>query len=442
MSVKVEKLSGCKVKLNFVLKPEEFDLALDKSFAKNGAKAEIPGFRKGKVPKNVYIKRYGVESLYQDALDYAINDAFIAAIQAKKLEVVNEPTVDVDFTTVGQGKKLKFSIEVEIYPSVTLGEYKGLYVKKEAVKVTKKEVNEYIDRILKQHAELEVVEGKALEAGNTAVFDFDGSVDGVHFEGGKAENYSLEIGSGQFIPGFEDQMIGMNVGETRNINVTFPEDYHAAELKGKAAVFEVVLHEIKQRVVPTLTDEFVEELEIKDVKNVKEYNAYIKEIITKEKTEASENKFADDCITLAMDNATVDVPEGMIDTEVKHQVSQIERQAKAYNLPVDVLLKYSGLESLEAYKEAVRPSCLMSVKQRLVFAQIAKAEKIKVTKADYEKEIKLIVKETSKTEEEVKAVYTKEALTPYILLQKAIELVKSTAVSEKAKEEKAEEVSE
>ena len=436
MSVKVEKLSGCKVKLNFVLKPEEFDAALDKSFAKNGANAQVPGFRKGKVPKNVYIKKYGVESLYQDALDYAINDAFIAAIQAKKLEIVNEPTVDVDFTTVGQGKKLKFAIEVEIYPSVTLGEYKGLFVEKESVKVSKKEVTEYVDRILKQHAELEVVEGKALEAGNTAVVDFDGSVDGVHFEGGKAENYSLEIGSGQFIPGFEDQMIGMNVGETRNINVTFPEEYHAENLKGKAAVFEVVLHEIKQRVVPTLTDEFVkEELEIEGVNNVKEYNAYIKEIITKEKTEASENKFADDCINLAMENATVDVPEGMIDTEVRHQVSQIERQAKMYNMPVDVLLKYSGLESLEAYKEAVRPSCLLSVKQRLVFSEIAKAEKIKVTKADVEKELKLIAKETGKEVEEISKVYTKEALTPYILLQKAIELVKSSAVSEKEEKE-------
>ena len=436
MSVKVEKLSGCKVKLNFVLKPEEFDAALDKSFAKNGANAQVPGFRKGKVPKNVYIKKYGIESLYQDALDYAINDAFIAAIQSKKLEIVNEPTVDVDFTTVGQGKKLKFAIEVEIYPSVTLGEYKGLFVEKESVKVSKKEVTEYVDRILKQHAELEVVEGKALEAGNTAVFDFDGSVDGVHFEGGKAENYSLEIGSGQFIPGFEDQMIGMNVGETRNINVTFPEEYHAENLKGKAAVFEVVLHEIKQRVVPTLTDEFVkEELEIEGVNNVKEYNAYIKEIITKEKTEASENKFADDCINLAMENAIVDVPEGMIDTEVRHQVSQIERQAKMYNMPVDVLLKYSGLESLEAYKEAVRPSCLLSVKQRLVFSEIAKAEKIKVTKADVEKELKLIAKETGKEVEEISKVYTKEALTPYILLQKAIELVKSSAVSEKEEKE-------
>ena len=268
---------------------------------------------------------------------------------------------------------------------------------------------------------------------NTAVFDFDGSVDGVHFEGGKAENYSLEIGSGQFIPGFEDQMVGMNVGETRNINVTFPEEYHAENLKGKAAVFEVVLHEIKQRVVPTLTDEFVkEELEIEGVNNVEEYNAHIKEVILKDKKEASENKFADDCINLAMENATVDVPEGMIDTEVKHQVSQIERQAKMYNMPVDVLLKYSGLESLEAYKEAVRPSCLLSVKQRLVFSEIAKAEKIKVNKADVDKELKLIAKETGKTVEEVSKVYTKEALTPYILLQKAIELVKTSAVSEKA----------
>ncbi len=436
MSVKLEKISGCKVKLNFTLKEEEFDLALDKAFQKVIKDREEPGFRKGKMPKSMFIKKYGVEALYNEALDFAINAAFIDAIQSKKLEVVNEHKVDIDFETLGQGKKLKFSIEVEVYPEVTLGQYKELDIKKESVKVNKKDVDEYIERVLKQHAELVVVEDKALELGNTAVFDFDGSVDGVHFEGGKAENYSLEIGSGRFIPGFEDQMVGMKIGETKNINVKFPEDYQAENLKGKDAVFEVKLHEIKQRQIPELTDEFVkDELEIKEVSTVKEYKDFVKDVIKKDKEEAAENKFTDDCVTKAVENATLEVPEGMVDTEVDHQIKGIERQAKMYGMSVETLLKYSGLESVDAYKETIRPSALTAVKQRIVMDAIAKAEKLKVTKKDYEDEIKEVIKETGKSDEEVRKVYTLEALTPYILLQKAIKLVKDNVLKEE-KEEK------
>ncbi len=437
MSVKLEKISGCKVKLNFTLKEEEFDLALDKAFQKVIKDREEPGFRKGKMPKSMFIKKYGVEALYNEALDFAINAAFIDAIQSKKLEVVNEPKVDIDFETLGQGKKLKFSIEVEVYPEVTLGQYKELDIKKESVKVNKKDVDEYIERVLKQHAELVVVEDKALELGNTAVFDFDGSVDGVHFEGGKAENYSLEIGSGRFIPGFEDQMVGMKIGETKNINVKFPEDYQAENLKGKDAVFEVKLHEIKQRQIPELTDEFVkDELEIKEVSTVKEYKDFVKDVIKKDKEEAAENKFTDDCVTKAVENATLEVPEGMVDTEVDHQIKGIERQAKMYGMPVDVLLKYSGIESLDVYKETIRPSALTAVKQRLVLDEIAKAEKLKVNKTDYEKEVKEVIKETGKSEEEVRKLYTIEAITPYILTQKAIKLIKDNVKKEEKKEEK------
>ncbi len=436
MSVKLEKISGCKVKLNFTLKEEEFDLALDKAFEKVIKDREEPGFRKGKMPKSMFIKKYGVEVLYNEALDFAINTAFIDAVQSKKIEVVSEPKVDIDFETLGQGKKLKFSIEVEVYPEVTLGEYKNLDVKKEEVKVTKKDVDEYIDRILKQHAELVVVEGKPLELGNTAVFDFDGSVDGEHFDGGKAENYSLEIGSGRFIPGFEDQMVGMNVGDVKNINVKFPDDYQAENLKGKDAVFEVKLHEIKQRQIPELTDEFVkEELEIKEVNTVKEYKDYIKDLIKKDKEEAAKNKFTDDCVTKAVENATFEVPEGMVDTEVERQMQGIERQAKMYGISAELLLKYSGIDSIETYKSTIRPSALISVKQRLVLDEIAKAEKLKATKADYEKEIKEIIKETGKSEEEVRKLYTLPAITPYILTQKAIKLIEDN-VKKENKEEK------
>ena len=213
MSVKKEVLSSCKVKLSFTLLPEEFNAALDRAFEKQVKNLEVPGFRKGKMPRTIFEKRYGEAALYEDAINFAVNDAYVAYLQKSKLNVVNYPELDVDFKTVGKDKKLKFTLEVEVYPTVELGQYKEIEVEKEKVEVTESDVTEYIDRILKQHAELEVVEGESLQNGYTAIFDFEGSVNGVLFEGGKAENYTLEIGSGQFIPGFEDQMIGMNVGE-------------------------------------------------------------------------------------------------------------------------------------------------------------------------------------------------------------------------------------
>ncbi len=429
MSVKKEVLSSCKVKLSFTLSAEEFNAALDKAFEKQVKNLEVPGFRKGKMPRNMFEKRYGVEALYEEAINYAVNEAYVAYLEKSKLNVVNYPELDVDFKTVGKDKKLKFTLEVEVYPTVELGQYKEIEVEKETVKVGKKDIDEYIERVLKQHAELEVVEGKPLENGNTAIFDFEGSVNGVPFEGGKAENYTLEIGSGNFIPGFEEQMVGMNIGEEKVITVKFPEDYHAADLAGKDADFKLNLHEIKSRVVPTLTDEFVsEELEIEDVKTAKDYKAFVKEVITKEKTEASENKLVDDLTNKVLENAKVEIPQGLINEEVERQVKQVEAQAKMYGLTTEVLLQYTGVESLDAYKEAIKPGCEMQVKHRIVYLEIAKAEKIKISAKDYNAELKVIAAEIKGTVEDAKARYSKEALTPYLQIKKVSELVKSTAV--------------
>ena len=429
MSVKKEVLSSCKVKLTFTLEAEAFDAALDKAFAKQVKNLEVPGFRKGKMPRSMFEKRYGVEALYEDAINFAVNEAYVAYLTKSKLNVVNYPELDVDFKTVGKGKKLKFTLEVEVYPTVELGQYKEIEVEKEKVEVKEEDVTEYIDRILKQHAELQVVEGVALEKGHTAVFDFEGSVNGVPFEGGKAENHSLEIGSGQFIPGFEDQMVGMNVGEEKVLTVKFPEEYHAADLAGKDADFKVKLHEIKNRVVPTLTDEFVaEELEIDDVKTVEQYKEFVKEVITKERTEASENKFVDDLTNKVLENAKVEIPQGLINDEIERQVKQLEAQAKMYGLTTDLLLQYTGAGSLEQYKEAIKPGCEMQIKHRVVFLEIAKAEKIKISAKDYNDELKVIANEIKGTVEDAKAKYSKEALTPYLQIKKVAELVKSTAI--------------
>ena len=428
MSVKVEKLSGCKVKLSFVADAEAFDVALDKAFEKKVKEIKVDGFRPGKLPKDIYMKRFGEASLYDEVVDFIVNEEYAKAIQTKKLEVVGRPELDVDFETLGHGKKFKFTVEVEVWPDVTLGEYKGIEVEKEKVEVKDEDVQEQIDRTLKNYAELEVVEGGKLEKGQTAVFDFEGFVDGKAFEGGKAENYSLEIGSGQFIPGFEDQMVGMEAGSEKDINVTFPENYQAENLKGKDATFKIKLHEIKRRVIPTLDEKFVKELEIENIGTVEDYRSFVKESLIKDRSEAAENKLSDDILTKAVDNATVEVPNALVEEEVNRSFRQVENQAKMYNMPVEQLLKYYGIDSVDAYKEALKPNALANVKQRIVFAEVAKVEKLKVSDKDYNNELDLIVKEVNKPLEEVKKVYTKEALTPYILMNKAMDLIKKEAI--------------
>ena len=428
MSVKVEKLSGCKVKLSFAADAEAFDVALDKAFEKKVKEIKVDGFRPGKLPKDIYMKRFGEASLYDEVVDFIVNEEYAKAIQTKKLEVVGRPELDVDFETLGHGKKFKFTVEVEVWPDVTLGEYKGIEVEKEKVEVKDEDVQEQIDRTLKNYAELEVVEGGKLEKGQTAVFDFEGFVDGKAFEGGKAENYSLEIGSGQFIPGFEDQMVGMEAGSEKDINVTFPENYQAENLKGKEAVFKIKLHEIKRRVIPALDEKFVKELEIENIGTVEDYRSFVKESLIKDRSEAAENKLSDDILTKAVDNATVEVPNALVEEEVNRSFRQVENQAKMYNMPVEQLLKYYGIDSVDAYKEALKPNALANVKQRIVFAEVAKVEKLKVSDKDYNSELDLIVKEVNKPLEEVKKVYTKEALTPYILMNKAMDLIKKEAI--------------
>lgn len=428
MSVKVEKISGCRVKLSFTATEEEFVEALDKAFEIKVKDVKVDGFRPGKLPRSVYNQKFGEESLYDEAINQILNNSYVKAIIEKKLDVCSEPTVDVDFETVGRGKKMKYTIEVDVYPEVTLGQYKGLEVEKEKVSVSAKDVNDKIEHTLKNYAELVVVEDKPLEKGMTAVFDFDGSVDGVHFDGGKAENYSLEIGSGQFIPGFEDQMVGMKKGEEKDINVKFPDDYHAENLKGKDSVFHIVLHELKEKKVPVLDEEFIKGLEIENVKTVDEYKKFVKESLKKDREEAADNKLADDIITLAVTNATVEIPEGLVVSAQNRQFKQIENQAKAYGLPVETLLQYYGITDKQSYLDAIKPNCEASVKQELVYAEIAKQEKLKVSEKDYNNELQTIANETEKPIEDLKKVYTKEALTPYILMTKAMDLVKKEAI--------------
>ena len=427
MNITSEKLPGSKIKLNFVLESAAFNDAIDKAFAKKVVDVEVKGFRKGKVPRDIYNKMYGEASLYEEAMNIAINEAYVNAIVEQQLNVVGSPELDVDFETMGRDKELSFNIIVEIWPEVTLGQYKGLEIEKETTEVTEADIENHINNTKNNHAELEIVENGTLESGNTAVFDFEGFVDGVAFDGGKAENYSLEIGSKQFIPGFEEQMIGMKCEEEKTISVTFPENYQAENLKGKVADFKIKLHEIKKRVLPELTDDFVKQLKINDIETVEAYQTYVKEMLAKEKEEASQNKFTDDLLRTAIENATLEVPESMVQDEVSRHVSQMEQQANMYKMPVEQLLTYYGIESLDQYKKAMEPTAVMNVKQRAVFLKIADVEEIVVTDEEYDKEYEIVAQETKKKLAEVKKTYTKDVLAPYLKMRKVIDLIKDTA---------------
>lgn len=425
MKVKVEKLlEESKVKLTINFTEEEYKAQYDVELQKVLADVEVPGFRKGKVPQSMYLKKFGDSKVVMNTMDTLINKSYQEVVTNKKIKVVGYPTIDLLEPKKGFG----YTAVVSVLPEIVAKDYKGIEVEKEEVVVTEEDVQKEINRVLSNSADLEVVEEGTLEVGNTAVFDFVGKVDGVEFEGGKAENYSLEIGSGQFIPGFEDQMVGMKVGEERTLKVKFPEGYQADNLSGKDAEFDVKLHEIKVRVLPELNDAFVEGLEIENVKTVEAYKEMVKTTLTNEKEEASKNKFEDDVMTKLIANNPFTVPAEMIEDSVNRQVEKLENQAKAYGLTADLLLKYQGIESLDQYKELLKPGVENSIKEEFILESIAKIEKIKLAKEDYDKYYGQIATYQNKTVKEVKANLPKEVVKDRFLLFKARDLVLESVV--------------
>lgn len=428
MNVKLEKLSQCKVKLEITCSKEEFNAALDRAIETASKKVEIPGFRKGHVPTKVFISRFGEAAAYEDAINNVMNDTYPRALDEAKVVAVGYPKVDCDFESLGRDKEFVYTAEVEIWPDITLGEYIGVEVEKEQVNVTEDEVNTYINQVLKNKAELVLVEDRALQLNDTAVFDFEGFVDGASFEGGKAENYSLKIGSGQFIPGFEDGMVGMETGSSRDVNVTFPENYGASELAGKEAVFKVTLHEIKEEVAPELTDEFVSELEVEGVSTVEEYKANILNKLTEEKVQASENKFLDDLLTKVCEDAIADIPDAMIDSEVESQVQRITEQAKMYGMPLEMLLQYSGMKDLDTFKAQARQYAAKKVLEEVVLDKVAKVEGLTPSEEAIENEYKVLAENYHQEVSQIKKQIAKENIVAFLTNKLAIDFLKENAI--------------
>lgn len=427
MKVSVKKLEGSQVNIEVSLTAIEFSEYYEIGLNKVLETVEIKGFRKGKVPKDIYLKKFGQGAVYEEAINDAIAKTYYEALQKKKVLAVDEPKIDIDYENLAPDKPFKYNAIVDVYPEIKLGEYYGIEITKQSVEVTEEEIDAQINLDLKKQAELELVEGKPLENGNTAIFDFLGTVDGNPFEGGKAENYSLEIGSNQFIPGFEEQMVGMKSGEVKDVKVVFPENYQAADLAGKDAVFTVTLHEIKKQVVPELNEEFIIELDDEDIKTVEQYKENVKNTLSEKKIEESENKIMDDIIDVVCNNAIVDLPESMVTRRAKQMLQQVEDQAKQYGLGLEQFLQFQGL-TVEQYQELIKEPAKKSVLQSVVLEEIAKVEKIKLTAKEYKEQYEILGKQYNMNGEEASKAIPKDQVTPYFISLKTMELLKEKAV--------------
>src|SRR5690625_1317529 len=377
-----EKQEGNEGILTVNVSAGQFDQALDQAFKKVVKDVSLPGFRKGRIPRPIFEKRFGVESLYQDAVDIVLPDAYMKAVEETGIQPVEQPEVDID--DIEQGKNLIFTAKVTVKPEVTLGEYKGLEVEEQSVEVTDEDVDEDIETQRQQHAELVVKEEGKVEQGDTVVMDFEGFMDGEAFEGGKGENHSLEIGSGQFIPGFEEQLVGKESGEDTEVKLTFPEDYHAEELAGKEATFKVEIHEIKAKELPELDDEFAKDVD-EEVETLDELKKKKKEQLEEQKKQDADNQKRETLIEQASDNAEVDIPEAMVDTELDQMFSEFEQRLQMQGMTMDMYFQFSGQDE-NALKEQMKGDAEKRVKTNLTLEAIVNSENIEVTEEDRSEE--------------------------------------------------------
>ncbi len=385
MTVKWEKTSANVGVLEVEVDSERFAKALDAAFKKVVKQVSIPGFRKGKVPRKLFEQRFGIESLYQDAVDALLPEAYEQAVDESGIEPVAQPSVDV--VQVESGKPFIFKATVTVRPEVQLGEYKGVEIEDKPFEVTDEAVQEEVDRIRESHAEINAVEDGEVENGDQVTIDFTGTVNGEPFEGGEAENFQLEIGSGMFVAGFEEQLIGLKVGEERDIDITFPEDYHVKSLASQAARFHVLLHDIKRKSVRDLDDDFVQE--ISEFQTVDEFVEDVKKKLSEQLQHDHEHYLEDQAVEKASENATVEIPDVMVDHEIDHRVSDFAQQLQMQQIPLDEYLEFTGMTQ-EELRDRFREAAAQAVRTSLVLDAIAKAEELHATEEDVTAELEKI----------------------------------------------------
>lgn len=429
MSVKWEKQEGNQGLLTIEVSAEEVNKALDKAFKKIVVKINEPGFRKGKMPRPLFEKKYGVEALYQDALEIIIPDAYSNAIDEAGIEPVDYPEI-AGTETFEKGKDFTFTATVTVKPEPKLGEYKGLEVTKLSTEVTDEEVEEQIQAQLARKAELEIKEDGAVEEGDTAVIDFEGFLGEEAFEGGKGEDYALEIGSGSFIPGFEEQLVGVKAGESKDVVVTFPEEYHAAELAGKEATFKVTVKEIKTKVLPELNDEFAKEID-PEVDSLDALRAKIKEQTAEQKKAESEGALRDELVEKAAENAEMEIPQGMINTELDRMVQEFGQRLQMQGMNLELYFQFSG-QNEEALRTQMTPDAENRVRVALTLEAIAKAEDVQVTEEDITAELDAMATQFGMTVDQIKTALGGTAILENdIKTKKTVELlVENAKISE------------
>lgn len=382
MSVQVEKLEKNMAKLTVEVSAEDFKAAIKKAFNKNKNRFAIPGFRKGKAPQAMIEKMYGEGVFYEDAADEAINASYAEAMKESGLDIVSRPEVTIE--KIGKDEPFVYSALVAVKPEVTLGQYKGVEVEKADASVSAEDVEAELKKVQEQNARLLTVEERGVEDGDQTVIDFEGFVDGKGFEGGKAEDYPLTIGSHSFIDTFEEQLIGKKIGEECEVNVTFPTEYHAADLAGKPATFKVTVKEIKVKELPELNDEFASE--VSEFDTLDEYKKDVEKKLAEKKEIEANSKNEDAVVAKVVENATMEIPDKMIDAQAENMVQDMARRMQSQGLSLDMYLKYTGM-TVEQMKEQARPDAEKRIRTRLVLEAVAKAENIQISDEKVDEEV-------------------------------------------------------
>ncbi|MEC3654705.1 trigger factor [Bacillus siamensis] len=420
MSVKWEKQEGNEGVLTVEVDAETFKTALDDAFKKVVKQVSIPGFRKGKVPRGLFEQRFGVEALYQDALDILLPVEYPKAVEEAGIEPVDRPEIDVE--KIEKGESLIFTAKVTVKPEVKLGDYKGLGIEKDDTAVTDEDVQNELKALQERQAELVVKEEGAVENGDTVVLDFEGFVDGEAFEGGKAENYSLEVGSGSFIPGFEEQLTGLEAGAEKDVEVTFPEEYHAEDLAGKPAVFKVKIHEIKAKELPELNDEFAKDVD-EEVETLAELTEKTKKRLEEAKENEADAKLREELVLKASENAEADVPQAMIDTELDRMLKEFEQRLQMQGMNLELYTQFSGQDE-NALKEQMKEDAAKRVKSNLTLEAIAQAENLEVTDEEVEAELTKMAEAYNMPVENIKqAIGSTDAMKEDLKVRKAIDFL-------------------
>lgn len=421
MSAKWEKLEGNEGVLTIEASPEEFNNALDQAFKKVVKDVQIPGFRKGKIPRKIFENRFGVESLYQDAIDIVLPGVYNNAITETGIEPIDQP--DVEVGEIEKDQPVIFTAKVTVKPEVELGEYKGLEVEEQPVDVTDEDVEKAIETLRDQQAELVLKEEGTVEDGDTVVIDFEGFSNGEAFEGGKGENHSLEIGSGQFIPGFEEKLIGKKLGEKTEVELTFPEEYHEENLAGKDAMFKVEIHEIKFKELPALDDEFAKDVD-EEVETLDELKAKKRTELEDQKKQDSDNHKREVLIQKATENAIVDIPDSMVETELSQMLREFEQRLEQQGMTLEMYSQFSGQDEGEL-KAQMKDDAAKRVLTNLTLEAISTAENIQVEEDDLTKELENMAKMYGVDIEQIKQMLgaSTEMLEGDLKMRKAIDFL-------------------